>query len=115
MDYEYGIDIAFSPDENQVAVLSGSLITVWNINNPENYLLFNPWPSGRYVLNRRVVFQTSNHVVIYTLQRGDDVSDYYFLNRVPYDSYGLLQVWHVTGSTHLFSLDIKIVVYIPGT
>jgi len=42
MDYEDGMKIAFSPDENQVAVLSDSLITVWDINNPENHLSFNP-------------------------------------------------------------------------
>jgi len=37
-DYESGVSIAFSPDEDQVAVLSGSLVTLWDINNPENGL-----------------------------------------------------------------------------
>jgi len=40
MDNEDDMRIAFSPDENQVAVLSNSLITVWDINNLENYLSF---------------------------------------------------------------------------
>jgi len=47
MDNEDDMRIAFSPDENQVAVLSNSLITLWDINNPEKCLSFNPWPSGR--------------------------------------------------------------------
>ena len=62
MDYEYGMDIAFSPDENQIAVLSNSLITVWDINNPENRLSSNPWPIGGLVRNWEVAFQTSDHV-----------------------------------------------------
>jgi len=64
MDTEFGMKIAFSPDENQVAVLSKSLITVWDINNPENRLSFNPWPSRRDVRNWQVAFQTSDHVVV---------------------------------------------------
>jgi len=90
MDYESHVEISFSPDENQVAVLSKSLLSVWNINNPENRLSFNPWPSGRYVHNRKVAFLTSDHVVICA----SDVSD------------ALLQVWHVTGPTRLFSRNL---------
>ena len=99
MDTKYGMDIAFSPDENQVAVLSNSLIIVWDINNPENRLSFNPWPSGRDVHNWKVAFQTSDHVVICAKLWRDDDDD---------DSDGLLQVWHVTGPTRLFSLDTEI-------
>ena len=91
-DTESRVDIAFSPDENQVAVLSNSLITLWDINNPENRLSFNPWPTGRDVRNWQVAFQTSDHVVICAKL---------------WDS-SLLQVWHVTGPTRLFSLDIEI-------
>jgi len=47
IDHENGMKIAFSPDGNHVAVLLNSLVTIWNINNPENCLSFNPWPSGR--------------------------------------------------------------------
>ena len=73
MDNEDDMRIAFSPDENQVAVLSNSLITLWDINNPEKCLSFNPWPSGEIsmsiihnweVYNRKVTFQKSDHVVI---------------------------------------------------
>ena len=49
MDHEDGMKIAFLPDGNHVAVLLNSLITVWNINNLENRLSFNPWPSERDV------------------------------------------------------------------
>ena len=41
MDSKSGMKIAFSPDGNQAAVLSNSLLTLWNINNLENHLLFN--------------------------------------------------------------------------
>ena len=93
MDYEYGMEAAFSPDENQVAVLSKSLLSVWHINNPENRLSFNPWPIGTpigtRVYNWQVAFLTSDHVVICA------------------EGHSLLQVWHVTGPTRLFSLDIE--------
>ena len=95
MDYKDDMKIVFSPDENQVAVLSNSLITLWDINNPENHCSFNPWPTGRDVHNWQVVFQTSDHVVICAYLWGDKESQ-------------LLQVWHVTGPTHLFSWDIEI-------
>jgi len=92
MDSESGMKIAFSPDENQVAVFSDSLITVWDINNPEDGLSFNPLPTGRYLIDW-VGFQTSDHVVVCAeLWRGPS----------------LLQVWHVTGPTCSFSLDIEI-------
>jgi len=94
MDNEDGMRIAFSPDENQVAVLSKSLLSVWDINNPENRLSFNPWPIGTRVHNwEEVAFQTSDHVVICAQLWGGD---------------SLLQVWHVTGPTRLFSLDTEI-------
>ena len=47
MNTEFRVKVAFSSDENQIAVLSNSLITLWNINNPENRLSFDPWPTGR--------------------------------------------------------------------
>jgi len=62
MDYEDDMKIAFSPDENQVAVLSKSLLTLCDINDPENRLSFEPWPTGRDVRNWKVAFQTSDHI-----------------------------------------------------
>ena len=64
MDTGSRVEVAFSPDENQVAVLSKSHITLCDINNPENRLSFNPWPIGGLVRNWEVAFQTSDHVVI---------------------------------------------------
>jgi len=68
MDTESRVKVAFSSDENQVAVLSNSLITLWDINNPENRLSFDPWPTGRRhrVFNWKVAFQTNDHVIICT-------------------------------------------------
>ena len=45
-----------------------------------------------------ITFQTSDHIVIYAqlLRDDNDISD------------TLLQIWHITDSTYLFSLDIKI-------
>ena len=65
MDYKSCVRIAFSLDKNQIAVFSGSFITLWDTNNPENCLSFYPWPTKRHVLNYKVAFQTSNHMVIY--------------------------------------------------
>ena len=41
--YEDNMEIAFSPDEEQVALLSRSLITIWDIMHPEKRVSFNPW------------------------------------------------------------------------
>jgi len=92
MDYKDDMKIAFSPDKNQMTVLSKYLLTICDINNPENGLSFDPWPTGRHVLNGKVAFQTSDHMVIYTLQRGDGVSDYYFSDHVP--------LWITPGPAH---------------
>ena len=103
MDNESHVEIAFSPDDSQVAVLSDSLITLWDINDLENCLSFNPWPTGRRpVHNWNVAFQTNNHVVICAGLLRDDDDD---------DSDLLLQVWHMTGRTCSFSLDIRIPKY----
>jgi len=65
MDTGSRVEVAFSLDENQVAVLSKSLLTVWDINNLENCLSFDPWPTGtRGFYDTQVAFQTSDHVVI---------------------------------------------------
>ena len=110
IDSESGIKIAFLLDKNQVAILSKSLLTLWDINNLENCFLFHYWPietCGFYI-----VFQTSNYIVICTqLLRNDNISDYCISDYISdLTSDALLQVWHVTGPTHLFSLDIKILI-----
>jgi len=87
------MEIAFSPDEEQVAFLSKSLITICDIMHPEKRVSFDPWP-GKRVWKRKVAFQTCNDLVIYTVSRAGS---------------GLLQVWHQQDPTGLectYSLDI---------
>jgi len=67
------IEIAFSPNEDQVAILHKSL-TICDIMHPEKRVSFVPWPGKRF-WKRKVAFQTCNDLVICA------------------DS-GLLQVWH---------------------
>ena len=81
-DYN-GMKIAFSPDENQVAFLSRSRITICDIVHPDNRVSFNTWPS-KDVQFWEVAFQTCNDLVICAVSRDDsDDSDSV-----------LLQVWH---------------------
>jgi len=92
-DYN-GIEIAFSPDEEQVAFLSRSLITICDTVHPNNRVSFDPWPS-KDVQFWEVAFQTCNDLVICA---SDDDS-------------ALLQVWHrqdPAGFECTYSLDIKI-------
>ena len=94
MDIDDGMEIAFSPDEDQVAFWSGPLITVCDIKHPNNRLLFYPIPI-QDIWMRKVVFQTCNDLVICT---------------VSWDGSGLLQVWHrqdPAGFKCTHSLDIK--------
>ena len=86
--------ITFSPDEDQVAFLSRSLITICDTVHPNNRVSFNPWP-GKRVKFWGVAFQTCNDLVIC----GDD------------DESALVQVWHrqdPAGFKCTHSLDIKI-------
>ena len=92
-DYN-GMKIAFSPDEDQVAFLSESLITICDTVHPNNRVSFNPWPS-KDVRNWEVAFQTRNNLVICA---SDDDS-------------ALVQVWHQQDPASFectYSLDIKI-------
>jgi len=92
-DYD-DMEIAFSPDEDQVAFLSRSLITVCDIMHPNNRLSFNPWPR-KDIRIRKVAFQTRNGLVICA---SDDDS-------------ALLQVWHPAdpaGFKCMYSLDIRV-------
>jgi len=76
------MEIAFSPDEGQVAFLPESLITICDIMHLEKRVSFDPylrndvWTGIRI---RKVAFQTCNDLVICTCF---------------YDDSGLLQVWH---------------------
>jgi len=94
-DIDDDVEIAFSPDEDQVAFLSESLITICDTVHPNNRVSFNPWPS-KDVLFREVAFQTCNDLVICA---------------VSYDDSGLLQVWHrqdTAGFECTYSLDFKV-------
>jgi len=94
-DDEYKSEVAFSADDNRIAVFSGSLLTVYDMNRPENRLSFEPWPKGRSVWIRKAAFQTCNDLVI--CAQLDD------------DKLVSLQVWKVKDRGKcIFSLDINI-------
>jgi len=96
--YKRGIEIAFSTDDNRIAVSTGSLVTTWDIVHPENHLSFDPQPKGS-VRNRKFAFQTPNDLVICTQLEGDDL----------YEISGLLQVWKLKDQSECtFSLSINI-------
>jgi len=102
-DVEYADDteIAFSPHDKRIAVLSRSLVTIWDINDPENCLSFDPW-SGRSFRYRKAAFQTCNDLVICARLGSDDSSNF---DEIP----GSLQVWKVKDHSEcIFSLDINI-------
>ena len=89
-------EIAFSPDEEQVAFLTESLVTICNIMRPKKRVTFNPWPRENVAFGR-VAFQTCNDLVICTISDDDS---------------GLLQVWHrqkkTAGFKCTYSLDFKV-------
>jgi len=94
-EYEDGMEIAFSPDDNQAVFLSKSLVTICDIMHPEERVSFDPWPR-KDVRFWKVTFQTCNDLVICAVF-GDDS--------------GLLQVWHwqdLTGFECTYSLDLKV-------
>jgi len=100
IEYKHDMELAFSPDEEQVAFLSASLITRWDIMHPEKRISFNPWP-GKDVWERKVAFQTCNDLVICAISRDDSLS---------------LQVWHrqdPAGFEWSYSLDILDVFLAP--
>ena len=94
VEYEDRMGIAFSPDDNQAAILCKHLITIWDIMHPEKRVSFDPWPR-KDVWFWRVTFQTCNDLVVCAIF-GDDS--------------GLLQVWHrqdPAGFKCTYSLDFK--------
>jgi len=95
VEYEYGMSIAFSPDDNQAAILSRSLITICNTMHPEKRVSFDPWPR-KDLWYWRSAFQTCDDLVICGIF-GDDS--------------GILQVWHrqdPTGFECACSLDFEV-------
>jgi len=92
IEYNSGMEIAFSSDEEQVAFLSESLISIWDIMHREKRVSFNPWPR-KYVRNWKVAFQTCNDLVIAAVSVGKV----------------LLQVWHrqdPAGFECIYPLDL---------
>ena len=89
IEYQGGIGIAFSPDDNQVAFRSDSVIAVCDIME-KNFSL-KPWPIGRRCIIEELAFQTHDDLVICA---GLDNSD------------AILQVWHLTDL--VFDLEFKI-------
>jgi len=90
---EDDMEIAFSPDEDQVAFWSKSHVTICDIMHPDNRVSLNPW-SRKGVLIWNVAFQTCNDLVICAL----------------YDDSVVLQIWHrqdPAGFECRYSLDIK--------
>jgi len=93
-DIDDVMKIAFSPDEDQVAFLSRSLITICDTVHPNNRVSF-PRPS-KDVWFCSVAFQTCNDLVICAISR---------------DGSALVQVWHrqdPAGFECTYSLDIKV-------
>ena len=92
-DGEYADEVGVSTDDNRIAVLSESLVTIWDINHPENRLSFDPWPKGKSVGTRKAAFQTCDDLVI--CAKLDSTSE-------------LLQVWKVKDHNEcIFSLDVN--------
>ena len=67
MDIKHKDDmkIALSPDGNQAAFWSDSVITICNIIKKDCFL-FRPWPRGRHCFIGKIAFQTCNDLVICT-------------------------------------------------
>jgi len=94
-DIDDDVKIAFSPDEDQVAFWSRSLITICDTVHPNNRVSFNPW-SSKDIQFCEVAFQTCNDLVICSVFDDDS---------------GLLQVWHrqdPAGFECTYSLDFKV-------
>jgi len=93
VDFANNMAISFSPDEDQAAFWSDSLVIVCDIMHPDNRVSFDPCP-GKDVRIREVAFQTCNDLVVCA-------SGGYS---------ALLQVWHRQGPARFnctYSLDIK--------
>jgi len=97
-DIERDSQVVFSTDDNRIAVVSGSLVTIWDINHT-NHLSFNTCPKGKSVLVRGAAFQTRDDLVICAELDDDD----------SHEISGLLQVWKLKDHSEcIFSLDVDI-------
>jgi len=95
VEYEGGMMIAFSPGDNQAAILSESLITIYDTMHPEKRVSFDPWPR-KDLWYWGVTFQSCDDLVICGIF-GDDS--------------GILQVWHrqdPAGFQCTCSLDLEV-------
>jgi len=94
VEYEDGIEIAFSPDDNQAAILSRSLITICDTMHPEKRASFDPW-RRKDLRFWNVAFQTCNDLV---------------MCGISLDDLGILRVWHrqdPAGFECTYSLDFE--------
>jgi len=89
IECEDDMKIALSPDGNQAAFWSDSVITICDVTE-KNCFSFGPWPRGRRCFIGKIAFQTCNDLVICAKLDNSD---------------GLLQVWHLTGLECTFPLD----------
>ena len=97
-DVEDADEVAFSADDNWIAIWFKSLVTIWDINHPENRLSFDPTPKGKSAGTREAAFQTCNDLVICTTLEDDD----------SHETSVLFQVWKLKDHSEcIFSLDIK--------
>jgi len=102
IEYRSHVAIAFSPDEDQVAILSDSFVTICDIMHPEKDVSFDPWPRKNFEY-RQIAFPTCNDLVICATS---------------FVGPGLLQVWHrqdPAGFGCTSSLDIKTEGYLVDT
>jgi len=107
VEYERGIEVAFSADDKRIAVLTKNRVTMCDIMHPENRLSFDPWPKGRHVHEWKAAFPTCNHLVICAQLREYD-SHYDDLHHDRYKISGLLQVWKLKDHSECTSsLDIN--------
>jgi len=95
VEYEDGMRIAFSPDDNQAAILSKSLITICDTMHPEKRVSFDPWPR-KDLWYWRVAFQSCDELVICGIF---------------HDNSGILQGWHrqdPAGFQCIYSLNFEV-------
>jgi len=94
-DFDNGMDVVFSPDEDQVALWSDSLITVCDVMHLNNRVSFKPW-ARKDIRIGKIAFRTRNDLVICAISHDDSA---------------LLQVWHRQDPTGFectySSLDFK--------
>ena len=66
---EYKPEVAYSADDDRIAVFTESLVTIYDVNHPKNRLSFNPWSKGRRILIKMVAFQPCNDLLYASRQK----------------------------------------------